>query len=78
MQRKRLDGKYDDKIYWERVRRSLAWLGEDEEEQRAAQETLRGATVGVAGCGGIGGALALRLARLGILNLKLADPDAFV
>ncbi len=73
----RLDGTYDDTIYWERVDRSQAWLGESEEEQTAAQRKLAGATVGVAGCGGIGGAVAIRLARLGVLGLKVADPDAF-
>lgn len=72
-----LHGTYDDTIYWERVDRSLAWLGNTDEEQRAAQEKLRGATVAVAGCGGIGGALAVRLARLGVLNLRVADPDSF-
>jgi molybdopterin/thiamine biosynthesis adenylyltransferase len=77
MARTKLQGEYNDRIYWERVRRSLAWLGEDEREQRETQERLRGATVGVAGCGGIGGALAVRLARLGVLSLKVADPDAF-
>jgi hypothetical protein len=77
VKRMRLEGKYDDEVYWERVRRSLAWLGETKEEQRESQEKLRAATVGVAGCGGIGGALAVRLARLGVLNLKVADPHAF-
>lgn len=73
----RLNGVYDDATYWERVDRSQAWLGETEEQQTASQRKLAGATVGVAGCGGIGGAVAMRLARLGVLNLKVADPDAF-
>lgn len=76
-ERKVLRGTYDDAVYWQRVDRSLAWLGETDDEQRSAQEVLRGATVAVAGCGGIGGALAVRLARLGVLNLRVADPDAF-
>lgn len=75
--RNKLVGVYDDNVYWERVDRSQAWLGETEEAQREAQEKLRGATVGIAGCGGIGGAIAVRLARLGVLNLKVADPDTF-
>jgi hypothetical protein len=72
-----LTGHYDDAVYWQRVDRSLAWLGDSEEDQRAAQLRLAGATVGVAGCGGIGGALAMRLARLGVLNIKVADPETF-
>ncbi|MFF8596714.1 ThiF family adenylyltransferase [Streptomyces sp. NPDC015220] len=75
--REKFIGTYDDDVYWQRVDRSQAWLGETDEEQHAAQLKLRGATVGIAGCGGIGGAVAVRLARLGVLNLKVADPDAF-
>ncbi|WP_242144152.1 MULTISPECIES: ThiF family adenylyltransferase [unclassified Bacillus cereus group] len=73
----KLDGVYNDETYWERVNRSQAWLGETEEEQREAQIRLSNATVGVAGCGGIGGACAMRLARLGIRHIKVADPDSF-
>lgn len=40
-------------------------------------EKLRDAVVGIAGTGGIGGALAARLVRMGVRNLKLADPDSF-
>lgn len=72
-----LEGKYDDTIYWKRVDRSLMWLGNTEQEQRAAQQRISGATVGVAGCGGIGGAVAMRLARLGVRHIKVADPDTF-
>jgi hypothetical protein len=72
-----LKGQYDDAVYWERVERSQAWLGMDESEQHESQLRLRGSTVGVAGCGGIGGALAVRLARLGVLHIKVADPDGF-
>ncbi len=75
--RKKFKGTYDETIYWQRVDRSQAWLGNTEEEQRESQLKLKNATVGVAGCGGIGGALAVRLARLGVLNLKVADPDGF-
>ena len=69
--------KRDDAFYWERVNRSLGWLGSTDEEQRERQEKLRNAVVGVVGTGGIGGAVALRLVRLGVGNLKLADPDSF-
>jgi molybdopterin/thiamine biosynthesis adenylyltransferase len=72
-----LSGQYEESIYWERVERSLAWIGTTEEQQRESQLRLRDATVGVAGCGGIGGALAVRLARLGVLHIKVADPDGF-
>lgn len=54
----KLIGEYRDEYYWKRVNRSLAWLGNDEEAQLQAQRRLSAATVGVAGCGGIGGALA--------------------
>lgn len=67
----------DDKFYWERVRRNLGWLGNTEEEQHARQQKLRDAVIGVAGCGGIGGATAERLVRMGVQNIKLADPDKF-
>lgn len=72
-----LKGQYDDRVFWERVERSQAWLGATEEEQHESQLRLRDSTVGVAGCGGIGGALAVRLARLGVLHIKVADPDGF-
>lgn len=63
--------------YWTRVDRSLCWLGDTDEEQKRRQEQLAAKTVGVAGCGGIGGALAVRLARLGVQHIKVADPDTF-
>lgn len=72
-----LDGEYSDEFYWKRVNRSLMWLGVTEEEQLASQRKLSSAVVGVAGCGGIGGALALRLARLGVRHIKVSDPDVF-
>lgn len=75
--RKTYRGTYDDKFYWERVDRNLGWLGDTPEEQRARQEKLRDATIGIVGTGGIGGAVALRLVRMGARNLKLADPDLF-
>jgi molybdopterin/thiamine biosynthesis adenylyltransferase len=74
---RKLDGIYNDERYWERVNRSLCWLGEGDDAQRQAQQKLSNATVGIAGCGGIGGALVMRLARLGVRHLKIADPDSF-
>ncbi|WSQ09927.1 ThiF family adenylyltransferase [Streptomyces sp. NBC_01231] len=70
-------GDYDDKLYWERVDRSLGWLGDTSEEQRERQEKLRDSVIGIVGTGGIGGAVATRLVRMGARNLKLADPDEF-
>lgn len=64
-------------FYWERVDRSLGWLGSTEEEQRETQLRLSKVTVGLAGCGGIGGMVASRLGRLGVKKIKLADPDSF-
>ena len=68
---------YDDKIYWERVKRNLGWLGDTEEEARQRQAALKDSVIGVAGAGGIGGAMVERLARLGVLHLKVADMDTF-
>jgi molybdopterin/thiamine biosynthesis adenylyltransferase len=70
-------GDYDDNFYWNRVHRNLGWLGENDAEQRARQEKLRDCVIGIAGTGGIGGATALRLVRMGARHLKLADSDEF-
>jgi len=43
----------------------------------AEQERLRGASVGIAGVGGVGGLLAERLFRLGVGHLKITDPGEF-
>ncbi len=43
----------------------------------ADQARLRGATVAIAGCGGVGGGHALTLARQGVGRFRLADPDTF-
>jgi hypothetical protein len=68
---------YDDQIYWARVARNLGWLGDTDEQARARQTRLRDLTIGVAGCGGIGGSMVDRLARLGVLHLRIADLDTF-
>jgi len=41
------------------------------------QERLRSACVGIAGCGGVGGAYALTFARMGVGAFHLADFDGF-
>ncbi|GLY83798.1 ThiF family adenylyltransferase [Actinoallomurus iriomotensis] len=75
--RTRYESEYDDKIYWERVKRNLGWLGDTDEEARKRQTKLRDTVIGVAGAGGIGGSMVERLARLGVLRLKVADFDTF-
>jgi hypothetical protein len=75
--RQRYTAERNEDFYWERVKRNLGWLGNSEEEQRERQAKLKNAVIGVAGCGGIGGATADRLVRMGVQNLKLADPDKF-
>lgn len=51
--------------------RNIGWL------TGAEQERLRGARVAIAGLGGVGGAHAATLARLGIANMCIADFDTF-
>lgn len=58
-------------MYKEIFSRNIGFLTE------AEQETLRAATVGIAGVGGVGGLLAERLIRLGIGHLKISDPGEF-
>lgn len=72
-----LHGTLDQAIYDERVSRSECFLGRDEAEMRRSQALLSDAVVGIAGAGGIGGAVAMRLARLGVRHIKLADPQTF-
>lgn len=71
------EAEYDDDKYWERVNRNLGWLGNSEAEQRERQSMIKNVTVGVAGTGGIGGATAERLARMGVTHLMVADPEVF-
>lgn len=68
---------YDEDIYRARVGRNLGWLGDTPDEAWNRQTMLRDAVVGVAGCGGIGGSMVDRLARLGVLKLRIADLDHF-
>lgn len=72
-----LQGIFNENIYKERVSRSGCFLGNTLLEQVANQAKLSNAVVGVAGAGGIGGAVALGLARLGVRHIKIADPDSF-
>lgn len=72
-----LKGLKNEANYKERISRTEIFLGINEEEWQQAQDIISNATIGIAGCGGIGGAMALRLARFGVKKLKLADPDNF-
>ncbi len=57
--------------YKERIDRNLGVVTE------AEQERLRTARVAIAGNGGVGGAYAVTLARMGVGNFNLADFDVF-
>lgn len=72
-----LNGEYKENIYRERVSRSECFLGRNLEEMKCSQKLISSSVVGIAGSGGIGGAMALRLARLGVRHIKLADPQTF-
>ncbi len=71
------EAEFDEKLYAERVNRTEVFLGRTSGEQKEAQRILSESTVGIAGTGGIGGAVALRLARFGIKKIKIADPEEF-
>jgi molybdopterin/thiamine biosynthesis adenylyltransferase len=60
-----------EKLIKEEFSRNIGLLSEDE------QRKLLKARVAVAGAGGVGGIQALTLARLGIGNFNIADPDTF-
>lgn len=77
LQHTRYTAEENKEFYWSRVDRNLGWLGDTLEQQRERQQRLHDVVIGVAGCGGIGGATADRLVRMGVRNLKLADPDTF-
>jgi len=57
--------------YEDAFARNIGWVTGDE------QTALRGKRVAIAGLGGVGGAHALTLARLGVGGLNLADFDTF-
>lgn len=44
---------------------------------KAEQERLKETTIAIAGVGGVGGAVLINLARIGIGGLKIADPEEF-
>lgn len=61
----------DPDYYRERTDRNIGWITREE------QETIRCATVGIAGCGGMGGRVAELLLRLGVGELRIADNEVF-
>src|SRR3989338_5261918 len=58
-------------FYWERVDRNLGWLA------NAEQAGLKNKVIGIAGCGGMGGMLAQVFFRLGVGEVRIADPEVF-
>ncbi len=57
--------------YRERTDRNIGWITREE------QEIVRNATVGIAGCGGMGGQLAEKLLRFGVGEIRIADNETF-
>lgn len=75
--RRLLKGTVNINDYNERVSRTVPFLGDSREDQLASQKILANSVVGIAGTGGIGGAMAVRLARFGVKHIKIADPQTF-
>jgi molybdopterin/thiamine biosynthesis adenylyltransferase len=63
--------RFEGMAYWEIVSRQMGVV------TRSEQERLKDAKITVIGCGGIGGAAAEMLVRMGIGNLKIIDKDTF-
>ncbi|KKS44098.1 hypothetical protein A2567_01280 [Candidatus Azambacteria bacterium RIFOXYD1_FULL_42_11] len=61
----------DENYYRERVDRNIGWITKEE------QEALRKITIGIAGCGGMGGLLGQIFVRLGIGEVRIADCESF-
>ncbi len=73
----RTEGIDNEADYFERVKRNEVFLGLDREQMALSQQKISNSVVGVAGAGGLGGAVALLLARLGVRHIKVGDPDSF-
>ncbi len=58
-------------FYKERTDRNIGWI------TPAEQEYLRACTIGIAGCGGMGGMLASVFVRLGVGEVRIADSETF-
>ena len=61
----------DEDYYRERTDRNIGWITRNE------QEILRHSTIGIAGCGGMGGLLASIFVRLGVGEVRIADSETF-
>lgn len=61
----------DAEYYCERTDRNIGWITSEE------QKALAGMTVGIAGCGGMGGLIASTFVRLGIGEIRIADCEEF-
>ena len=60
-----------DEFFTEFLNRTILLMGED------AVQTLKHKTITIAGCGGVGAAAAITMARMGVSNFVLADPGSF-
>jgi molybdopterin/thiamine biosynthesis adenylyltransferase len=60
-----------EEFYWQRIDRNLGIITPDE------QRRLRGCTVAIAGCGGMGGYIAMLCARIGVGRIKITDNQNF-
>jgi molybdopterin/thiamine biosynthesis adenylyltransferase len=58
-------------FYQRRTDRNIGWI------TPAEQNLLRSTKIAIAGCGGMGGGLPLIFARLGVGEVRIADPDRF-
>src|SRR5262245_28319752 len=67
----RVPSLFDPQYYRERTSRNIGWISEDE------QELIRNYSLGIAGCGGMGGMLGERFVRLGVGTVKIADIENF-
>lgn len=61
----------DQQFYEQRTDRNIGWITREE------QAALRNVTIGIAGCGGMGGLLSQILLRSGIGTIKIADIEQF-
>lgn len=69
----RLNARFDPEFYAKRTHRNHPWM-----HRQADQNTwVRGVTVGIAGCGGMGGLVPALLARAGLGVIRFADPDVY-
>lgn len=61
---------FDKQNYLERTKRNRFWIGKEK-----GQMLLSKLKIGIAGLGGMGSNIAVALARLGVGEIRIADPD---